>query len=108
MWKLLLTALAVVLFTGAARAADAWAIGVGLKSCGAWTADRRTPDWGSEAQWVVGFLSGVGYEGMKDGVDPLRGVDGAAVMAWLDNYCQTHPLQKLVDAAKAFVDEHPH
>ena len=50
-------------------------------------------------QWVTGFLSGIGFVG-EDGADPLKGLDGNAVHAWIDNYCHAHPLeQKLSDAA---------
>jgi hypothetical protein len=118
MWRLLLPmAFALVLLTpDAARAADsdyvyAHTIG-GTQSCGTWTAERRAGrGWFSDSLWVLGFLSGVAYQGARDqreDVDPLRGVDAAGVEAWLDNYCQAHPLKHLTEAADAFVDAHPH
>jgi hypothetical protein len=83
------------------------AVGAGLASCGTWIVDRRTPlRWATESAWVLGFLSGVGY--MGSGFDPLRGVNADGVNAWLDNYCQTHPLKDLADAAGSFIHEHPH
>jgi hypothetical protein len=112
--RLLLAALAVVLFTGSARAQPIYhAIGAGVAaSCGTWTANRadrrKEPDWLHEVSWVLGFLSGAGYMGTREGFDPLRGVDAAAVQAWLDNYCRVHPLENLADAAGAFIREHPH
>jgi hypothetical protein len=85
-------------------------IGAGVDSCGTWTADRRHPS-GSPAlqdgEWVLGFLSGIGYEGAAS-IDPLQGVDAQAVLAWVDNYCQVNPLDKISDAAKAFYKAHPH
>jgi hypothetical protein len=54
--------------------------------------------------WVLGFLSGLGVAGVGD---PLNGVDNEGVMAWIDNYCQSHPINRLVDAAKAFFSAHP-
>jgi hypothetical protein len=105
MRRLLLTALAVVMFAGSARA-EYHLLGPGGSSCGSWTAHGRTRDW-FQLSWVLGFLSGIGYADAPRH-DPLRGVDAEGVAGWLDNYCQAHPLQKLVDAAKAFVDEHPH
>ena len=51
----------------------------------------------------MGFLSGVGYAG--DSLDPPLDADG--VEARLDIYCRTHPLQLLVEAAKALLQDHP-
>lgn len=105
---LLPAALAVTLLTGPAMA-DYRMLGAGGVSCGTWTADRRQPP-GSQilshvnGEWVLGFLSGVGSRGSQD---PLRGVDADGVWAWVDNYCQVHPLQEVVEAATAFVREHP-
>jgi hypothetical protein len=59
---------------------------------------------------VLGFLSGIGYEGGED-VDPLHGMDAKgvwAVWAWIDNYCQAYPLEAITTAAKAFDRAHPH
>lgn len=59
-------------------------------------------------QWVLGFLSGVGYAANQDGIDPLNGVDDQGVWAWVDNYCRNHPLNLVVTAAAAFRVAHPH
>jgi hypothetical protein len=86
------------------------AIGAGNSSCGAWTMERRPPYDGAalNTQWVVGFLSGVGFMGKSEGVDPLRGVvDPNAVVAWIDNWCSSHPLNSIAEAAAAFRYEHP-
>ena len=92
---------------GAAHAYTA--IGAGTDACETWTADRRQP-LGSGAlqdeQWVSGFLSGIGYEG-EEVIDPLVGLDAQAVWAWVDDYCQAHPLEKIAAAAEAFSYEHP-
>lgn len=98
--------LASVLMTSAAQAQEYRAIGVGTMSCGSWTAARRTQ--GADAfalqQWVAGFLSGIGYQGPGN---PLNGVDAEGVWAWIDNYCRSHPLDKIRMAAEAFDTEHP-
>jgi hypothetical protein len=82
-------------------------IGVGVQSCRTWTADRR--QGGSAAsqdkQWVVGFLSGAAT--WSPDLNPMEGIDANAVFAWVDNYCRAHPLVKIIDAAIAFVKEHP-
>ena len=82
-------------------------MGAGLSSCGTWVAERRRGDWSTSGSWVLGFLSGVGYMGTPQ-YDPLHGMDGDAVLAWIDNYCQTNALLDIVDAAEAFVTAHPH
>ena len=84
-------------------------IGAGTDACATWTADRRTPDGKAalqDAQWVVGYLSGIGYEGPSD-VDPLNGVDAEAVWTWIDNYCRAHPMDEIRAAAEAFFHAHP-
>jgi hypothetical protein len=62
--------------------------------------------WIGESQWVLGFLSGVGYMRRKEGFDPLNGLDARAVDGWLDNYCRANPLKTLAAAAAAFVQDH--
>jgi hypothetical protein len=110
--------LATALVCGDAAPARAYrSIGSGTESCGSWTASRREVDPGrsvtpgsqaalQEMQWVLGFLAGVGY-GSVD-LDPLNNVDAQGVWAWVDNYCQAHALEKIREAAQAFVNAHPH
>ena len=84
--------------------------GAGHASCGTWVADRRHPDSPvayMDVEWMLGFLSGVGYAGPPT-ADPLGGLDGNAVATWIDNYCQAHPLEKIIDAGAAFYRAHPH
>jgi hypothetical protein len=60
------------------------AIGSGAAiSCGSWTALRRQGQASLPEQWILGFLSGVGYEGVAGGENPLNGVDADAVWAWV-------------------------
>jgi hypothetical protein len=101
--------LAVVLMS---RTAEAYRLlGPGGTSCGSWSEDRLT-DIGLyqiDVAWVLGFLTAVGYmgEGGSEHLNPLGGLDSPAVAAWVDNYCQTHPLDDIQAAAKAFIDAHP-
>jgi hypothetical protein len=84
-------------------------IGAGVGSCGTWTADRRSRPMPADvdAEWVLGFLSGTGFEDGPE-VNPLNGMDADGVLAWIDNYCHAHPITQIVDAAEAFRFEHPH
>jgi hypothetical protein len=82
-------------------------LGSGTVSCGTWTALRRQGQARLPEQWILGFLSGVGYEGAAGGDNPLNGVDADAVGAWMDNYCQANPLDTLAKAGTAFDAVHP-
>ncbi len=99
-------AMTIILMPVSARAFQM--IGPGGASCGTWTADQRNNVgmYQIDKSWVLGFFSGIGYTGV-DGMDPMRGLDANAVAAWIDNYCQIHPLEKIVDAALAFMRAHP-
>lgn len=87
--------------------------GGGAASCGAWTEARRLRAIAGQGEhflyesWVLGFLSGIGFVG-EDNDDPLHGLDYQGVLAWIDNYCQAHPIDNVSHAAIAFYREHPH
>jgi hypothetical protein len=81
-------------------------LGLGTISCGTWTAWRREGRASLPEQWILGFLSGVGYEG-GGGDNPLNGVDADAVWAWMDNYCRANPLDRVAKAGAAFAATHP-
>ena len=117
MKRLLLAAVIVGLFAGTAGAADAKhegnyaVIGLGLNSCDSWASARLTPQATlafAEGQWVLAFLSGVGFMGGDTGNNPLNGIDAQGVWAWIDDYCRVHPSEKIAQAAAAFIRAHPH
>jgi hypothetical protein len=112
--RLLLAVLPVVVLLAVPQRAVSYQMYGGTMSCGTWTSTRTQAQGGDLSaryaliayrSWVLGFLSGVGFAGVN--LDPLRGLDTNAVDAWIDQYCQTHPLKDLADAAGAFVVEHP-
>jgi len=107
---LLMPVLAVGVLTGPAEGQQSTVDGVGTSSCGTWTAARSTHSdaaaWGY-TQWILGYLSGIAvWSGAYRQVDPLNGTDKHGVWAWVDNYCQTHPLDPIGKAGNAFVDAH--
>jgi hypothetical protein len=115
---LLLTVLIVLLTTSAAEVRAYQMIGSGTFSCGSWTASRSAykipgpPTRGfqvalQDQAWVLGFLSGIGFVAANDD-NPLDGVDADGVWAWIDNYCQAHPIENVQQAAAAFYLAHPH
>ena len=40
-------------------------------------------------------------------IDPLQGLDGFAVWAWMDNYCRVNPLHEVANRAESFIYQHP-
>jgi hypothetical protein len=103
---LLLTVLSFGLMTGFAEA-EYRVVGAGAGSCGTWMEDRRAPTSDAaylDVSWVLGFLAGTAYEGMKN---PLNGMDGSGISAWIDNYCRVHPIDMIAAAAAAFSEVHP-
>jgi hypothetical protein len=104
---------AAVLGCGDAAPAHAYrVIGAGLDSCGSWTTERREPPvrpagTRPHEQWVLGFLAGIA-EASDEPIDPMKGLDAGVVRAWVDNYCQAHPLEPIIETARAFYRAHPH
>ena len=82
--------------------------GYGTNKCATWTAWRREKQAGLAEQWILGFLSGVGYEVVRNSAvdNLLNGVDANAVWAWVDNYCLASPLNPIENAGAAFVVTH--
>lgn len=106
--KRALIAVAVFAFVAMDQAeAQFTIIGQGTLSCGAWTAARRMRSGAGQQQWLLGFLSGVGFMGGPD-VDPLANIDAEGVWAWVDNHCAANPAETLETAAVLFRFEHSH
>jgi hypothetical protein len=69
--------------------------------CGHWFAGL---DGRFRKSWVLGFLSGVGYLASSADLE-LKPTDHAAVEAWMDQYCTTHPLVTVAEGAHALIAE---
>ncbi len=96
-------------FTQAVAAAPASPTNVGTASCDIWAAHRRAPDQASatvDAQWVIGFLSGIGAMHLGE-LEPLHGTDATHVWTWVDAYCRDHPADTIEQAAASFAAAHP-
>ena len=81
--------------------------GHGNDSCGLWTS-QRSPDpekdeWPSRTSqaWVLGFVSGVGFESPLT----LTKTDTAGIRAWMDAYCAAHPLESIARASAQLIAE---
>jgi len=80
--------------------------GVSAASCGVWMATRRDHSASGHEQWILGYLSGAA-DNTSGRVNPLERLDYYAVTAWMDNYCQAHPLDDMLKAGRSFIVAHP-
>jgi hypothetical protein len=78
-------------------------VGRGTSSCETWTNSRSAQKSFDLEQWILGFLSGVGFDAV-DGTDPLKLLGTEVVFGWIDNYCLVHPLDRITGATAAFVN----
>lgn len=76
----------------------------GAPSCGEWVAQRKKADALAlaNANWVTGYLSGLG---VGSGKNVFAGRDNAAVLAWMDHYCREHPLKDAAAGGQALMAE---
>jgi hypothetical protein len=73
--------------------------GIGTESCGSWIKTRTEPargEWLPAGAWVQGWISAADHYAVPG---PLARTDGDAMAAWLDQYCNAHPLDRLDIAA---------
>ena len=77
-----------------------------IDSCGVWTDQRRDPKYGSQvnAGWILGFVSGLNRFGDGNG-DIAPGVRPEGLLAWVDQYCASHPLDSVTVAGLALAKE---
>lgn len=98
----------IILAIGLAFAAYASAVPVtvrGSPSCGEWVQTRASSEsWPAlvTQRWLTGYLSGLA---IATNVDILKGRDNASLFLWTDKYCQSNPLNYLVDAGDQLYKE---
>jgi hypothetical protein len=104
--KLAAVVLLTICFARPATADDVKSLGAGANAtCGKWLTDRQNGNAFSIANWALGYLSGAAV--FSDTLNPLEGLDSDAVLYWIDNYCRSHPLERVTVALKTFTLEHP-
>ena len=61
----------------------------------------------AQIEWVMGFLSAHNWHNANAGGpgDIASGTDLNGMLAWIDNYCAAHPLEKIVEATQALIVE---
>ena len=106
-FRVIVLAMAMLVLS-AAPASSVRIIGYGLLSCGEWTDGRRTQgvDNVLHASWALGYLSGINeaVSAVKK-ADILVHQDAHGLLAWIDNYCRSNPLDKIKVALDALVNE---
>jgi hypothetical protein len=87
-------------------------LGLGNRSCGSWTQARHSNGAMADVyeSWVAGFLSGSNsIISNSDHIDILKQSsaqgDAQGLWAWVDSYCQAHPLNAVAQAADALGGE---
>ena len=82
--------------------------GPGTVSCGTWTGDHKTfenPSRVAEEGWLTGYISGYSMWGTNRTKDLFGHTDNQALVAWVSNYCQAHPLDEVARAADTLILE---
>lgn len=78
--------------------------GSGELTCQRWVSDRFEGNASSvqSEMWVAGYLTAYNQFVFK-GADIAKRFDGAAMLSWLDEYCQKRPPNTLITAAKELI-----
>src|SRR5437660_1702779 len=87
-----------------AHAAPPIILGAGGQSCGTWTAEQGGDARFLYGQWLLGYISAFNRWYAVD-LNILQGTDGNGLIAWMNNYCATHPLDAIETAAVHLIGE---
>jgi hypothetical protein len=75
-------------------------LGIGAHSCGSWTSDRETNSayYLDDMSWILGYVTS--FNAWGGGTSNAGGdTDNLGIIAWIDNYCSSHPLSTINQAA---------
>jgi hypothetical protein len=75
--------------------------GVGGESCSTWIDARKTNNTSRQGSWLLGYLSALNLWGVIGRKDALSGMDADGLYAWMDRYCESHPLETIATGAGA-------
>jgi hypothetical protein len=75
-------------------------LGSGTISCGNWLELRRADQAGPVGNWTNGYLTGR-QDGASMRLTDSQTGDFAGRNAWIDQYCQSHPIDELLEASRA-------
>lgn len=80
--------------------------GAGGLSCGTWFQYRQSEDL-TLMTWIQGFLSSYNHF-VYSGSNPngiFGSADNRSIVAWMDNYCQRHPLESVYEGTLELIEE---
>jgi hypothetical protein len=89
-------------------------IGIGAESCGTWTKERAKGGLNSAqaGQWMLGYITAFNALGPRpsnfdhqEAFDIAEGINGDGIKAWIDNWCQAHPLDDINASAIALIQK---
>lgn len=102
--------IAVALFLVVAQSSpDVTILGVGNRTCGAWTDAAKTITLDATHRrreftgWLMGYLSALNVSDEFGGVAVAP--DGYGYVAWVDDYCSRNPLDTVYLAAASLTGE---
>jgi len=74
----------------------------GTQLCSKWNMEEAKDSWiyRTNEAWVLGFVSGAGFS-----EDSGYETDYAAILDWVERYCEANPPQKISDAAESLITE---
>lgn len=99
--RLIAKLIVVAVFTCSPLVASAATLyGLGAKTCGTWLEKRCANDHFDMAQWMLGYISAANYYTFD-----FKESEGAAFIAYMDNYCQQNPLEKFSVGVRRLIDE---
>lgn len=87
--------------------AEMMVLGYGGVSCGGWTKAHHPKSVEGLAQdnWVLGYVTGFNaYSGIRES-NISAGTDNEALIAWIDNYCRSNPLDSIYIASVKLIHE---
>ena len=77
--------------------------GYGVGSCGEWLHDSNGLALTAKHQWLLGYVTGVSVMIASAKGTPLRETDGSGMFAFIDRYCEAHPLDRITTASAMLV-----
>jgi hypothetical protein len=103
------TLLAILLFLPASGSGKTITVrGEGIASCAVWLREHaaKTDRQAVQDSWILGYVNGVTGTLDIPGIDDISAnVRNADLVAWVENYCESHPEEPIVRAADELMRE---
>ena len=87
---------------GVANAKEIMVFGAGSNSCGNWLKDGGSV---TERAWLQGYITSYNQWKLQVDDDVAKSTDASGMFAWMNNYCRSHPLDPIANAAAVLIVE---